>query len=204
VLSGAARVPDVLRESLNGRLTVLPAGEHAPDPGGLLASPRLPATVRTLTERFDVVLLDAPPLNGPADAAVIGAVTDSALLVVRANRTRAAEVERSMELLQKVGAKLAGAVLNALPRKLPTGQAWAAAAQVPPAEMLIPLDEPDEPAPVSTPPAPRSPHGVVRGRARVVKAALAGSAPGDEARVIDEEPEKPAERKKPEEPEERE
>ncbi|GAA2911185.1 sugar tyrosine-protein kinase [Actinoplanes cyaneus] len=199
VLSGAARVPDVLRESLNGRLTVLPAGEDAPDPGGLLASPRLPATVRTLTERFDVVLLDAPPLNGPADAAVIGAVTDSALLVVRANRTRAADVERSMELLQKVGAKLAGAVLNALPRKLPTGQAWAAAAQVPPSEMLIPLDEPDEPAPVSTPPAPRSPNGVVRGRARVVKAALAGSPPGDEARVIDEEPEKPEQSEEPEE-----
>ncbi|GIF06611.1 polysaccharide biosynthesis tyrosine autokinase [Actinoplanes siamensis] len=172
VLAGAARVPDVLRESLNGRLTVLPAGEHVPDPGGLLASPRLPATVRTLTERFDVVLLDAPPLNGPADAAVLGQVTDSALLVVRANRTRTADVERSLELLERIGAKVAGAVLNALPRKLRTGQAWAAAAQVSPAELLIPLDEPDEPDPVSTPPAPRPPNGVVRGRARVVKAVL--------------------------------
>ncbi|BCY13005.1 polysaccharide biosynthesis tyrosine autokinase [Actinoplanes sp. L3-i22] len=190
VLSGTAHVPDVLRESLNGRLTVLPAGEHVPDPGGLLASPRLPATVRTLTERFDVVLVDAPPLNGPADAAVLGAVTDSALLVVRANKTRTADVERSLELLEKIGAKVAGAVLNALPRKLPTGHAWAAAAQVPPAELLIPLDEPDQPdapAPVSTPPAPRTPNGVVRGRARVVKAALAA---GEDEPAEPEEPEK--------------
>ncbi|GLW33082.1 polysaccharide biosynthesis tyrosine autokinase [Actinoplanes regularis] len=175
VLSGTAQVPDVLCESLNGRLTVLPAGEQVPDPGGLLASPRLPATVRTLTERFDVVLVDAPPLNGPADAAVLGKVTDSALLVVRANRTRTADVERSLELLEKIGAKLAGAVLNALPRKLPTGQAWAAAAEVSSPEPLIPLDEPDDPAPVSTPPVPQSPNGVVRGRARVVKAALAAA-----------------------------
>ncbi|WP_436529163.1 polysaccharide biosynthesis tyrosine autokinase [Actinoplanes sp. HUAS TT8] len=186
VLSGAARVPDVLRESLNGRLTVLPAGEHVPDPGGLLASPRLPATVRTLTERFDVVLVDAPPLNGPADAAVLGKVADSALLVVRANRTRTADVERSIELLEKIGTKVAGAVLNALPRKLPTGQAWAAAAQVPPSELLIPLDEPDEPEPVSTPPAPRTPNGVIRGRARVVKAALST---GEEKAEEPEEPE---------------
>ncbi|WP_232344098.1 polysaccharide biosynthesis tyrosine autokinase [Actinoplanes awajinensis] len=178
VLAGAAKVPDVLRESLNGRLTVLPAGEHVPDPGGLLASPRLPATVRTLTERFDVVLVDAPPLNGPADAAVLGKVTDSALLVVRANRTRAADIERSLELLEKIGAKVAGAVLNALPRKLPTGQAWAAAAQVSPAERLIPLDDdPDAPAPGGggPVPVPRTPNGVVRGRARVMKEALSGA-----------------------------
>ncbi|WIM94221.1 polysaccharide biosynthesis tyrosine autokinase [Actinoplanes oblitus] len=190
VLSGAARVPDVLRESLNGRLTVLPAGAQTPDPGGLLASPRLPATVRTLTERFDVVLVDAPPLNGPADAAVLGKVTDSALLVVRANRTRTADVEKSMELLERIGAKLAGAVLNALPRKLPTGQAWAGATQVPASDLLIPLDEPaEESAPVSGIPAPRPPAGVVRGRARVAQAALDDVARG-KAQVI--EPTSPA------------
>ncbi|AEV86526.1 receptor protein-tyrosine kinase [Actinoplanes sp. SE50] len=164
VLAGSARVPDVLHESLNGRLTVLPAGEQVPDPGGLLASPRLPATVRSLTEQFDVVLLDAPPLNGPADAAVLGRVTDSALLVVRAGRTRTADVEKSVELLTRIGAKLAGAVLNALPRKLPTGEHWATAARVAPADELIPLEEPE----------PAIAKGVVRGRARVVKAALAG------------------------------
>jgi hypothetical protein len=43
---------------------------------------------------------------------------------VRAGRTRAADVERSTDLLERVGATLAGAVLNALPRKLPTAPAW--------------------------------------------------------------------------------
>ena len=68
--------------------------------------------------------MDAPPLHGVADAAVLSKVTDSALLVVRANHTRTVDVERSMDLLERVGARLAGAVLNALPRKLPTGGAW--------------------------------------------------------------------------------
>jgi len=124
VLTGAARVPDVLQDSLDGRLTVLPSGDPAPDPGEILASPTLGATLRSLTERFDIVLVDAPPLHAVADAAVLSKVTDSALLVVRANRTRTADVERSTDLLQRVGARLAGAVLNALPRKLPTGGTW--------------------------------------------------------------------------------
>ncbi|WP_433727281.1 polysaccharide biosynthesis tyrosine autokinase [Actinoplanes sp. CA-051413] len=131
VLSGSADVPDVLQDSLDGRLTVLPSGEQPPDPGEILASPRLGATVRALTERFDVVIVDAPPLHGVADAAVLSKVTDSALLVVRANRTRTVDVERSMDLLERVGARLAGAVLNALPKKLPTSGNWHRGAEVP-------------------------------------------------------------------------
>jgi capsular exopolysaccharide synthesis family protein len=124
VLAGRASVREVLRDSLDGRLTVVPCGESASDPGVLLASPRLGAAVRALSEIFDVVLVDAPPLHGVADGVVLSKVTDSSLLVVRANRTPVTDVERSKDLLERVGATLAGAVLNALPRKLPTGTAW--------------------------------------------------------------------------------
>ncbi|WP_250007727.1 polysaccharide biosynthesis tyrosine autokinase [Actinoplanes sp. M2I2] len=120
VLAGRAEIGDVLRDPLGGRLTVLPPGDRRPDPGEVLASPRLAATVRELTTRFDVVLVDAPPLHGVADAAVLGKVTDGTLLVVRANRTRTVDVQRSTDLLERIGARLVGAVLNALPRRLPT------------------------------------------------------------------------------------
>jgi tyrosine-protein kinase len=124
VLAGTAEVADVLQDSLDGRLTVLPSGQQLPDPGEILASPSLGATVRDLTARFDLVLVDAPALHAVADATVLSKVTDSALLVVRAGRTRTADVERSTDLLERVGAQLAGAVLNALPRRLPTGSSW--------------------------------------------------------------------------------
>ncbi|MEU4420125.1 polysaccharide biosynthesis tyrosine autokinase [Actinoplanes sp. NPDC024001] len=195
VLSGTARMTDVLQTSLNGRVTVLPAGEHAPDPGEILASPRLNATVRTLTERFDVVLVDGPALHGVADATVLSRVTDSALLVVRANRTRTADVQRSMDLLERVGAQLAGAVLNALPRKLPTGKDWPeGVAEVPAADTGLSLfSDADQARParpddtfVSLPPV-----GTARGRARVVKAVIDAEPeqtgtdePGAEANVV--------------------
>ncbi|MEV6306533.1 polysaccharide biosynthesis tyrosine autokinase [Actinoplanes sp. NPDC051861] len=175
VLAGTARVPDVLQSSLNGRVTVLPAGEHAPDPGEVLASPRLRATVRTLTERFDIVLVDAPALQGVADAAVLSRVTDRALLVVRANHTRTADVRTSMDLLERVGAEVAGAVLNALPRKLPTGKDWhEVVAEVQPAETGLGLfsEAPDRPPRIDDTFVSLPVVGPARGRAQVVKAEI--------------------------------
>ncbi|MGX6603119.1 polysaccharide biosynthesis tyrosine autokinase [Micromonosporaceae bacterium Da 78-11] len=131
VLAGTARVSDVLRDSLDGRLTVLPSGGQPSDPGEILASPELGVTMRNLTDHFDVVLVDGPPLHGVADATVLSKVTDGALLVVRANHTRTADVQRSVDLLERVGARMAGAVLNALPRKLPTGTPWHSALAMP-------------------------------------------------------------------------
>ena len=166
VLAGTAAVTDVLRDPLGGRLTVLPPGGPGPDPGELLASPRLATTVRDLTARFDVVLVDGPPLPDVADAAVLGKVTDGVLMVVRARRTRTADVRRSADLLERVGAKLVGAVLNALPRRLPTGPA-PERPQVTPADSpslitsLVGGGEPDEGEAVP----PYS--ATVRGRAQV-------------------------------------
>jgi capsular exopolysaccharide synthesis family protein len=183
VLSGTADVRDVLQESLDGRLTVLPSGERPPDPGEILASPRLESTMRTLTERFDIVLVDTPSMQSVADAVVLSKVTDSALLVVRANHSRTADIERSIETLQKVGVRLAGAVLNALPRKLPTGAPWHRKVQVgasPDGELMAGLygpgdtgfdadgrsEDADGQEAVMVPRAP------VRGQARVVRATI--------------------------------
>ncbi len=124
VLTGSARITDVLQDSLDGRLTVLPSGQRLPDPGEVLASPNLSAAMRALTDRFDIVLVDSPGMHDVADAAVLSKVSDSTMLVVRANHSRASEIGRTIDTLEKVGARLAGAVLNALPRKLPTGTAW--------------------------------------------------------------------------------
>jgi capsular exopolysaccharide synthesis family protein len=194
VLDGTAGVPEVLQDSLDGRLTVLPPGERPADPGELLASPRLGDALRDLTDRFDVVLVDAPALHTVADATVLSKVTDNALLVVRADHTRTADVARSMDLLQRVGAHLTGAVLNALPRKLSTGAPWHRDHEVttqPDAELVAGLygDDPAEDAPgaEAAETATFIPRAPVRGRARVVQATIVS----DEEIEPDADPESP-------------
>ena len=196
VLAGTSGVADVLQDSLDGRLTVLPSGTHPPDPGEILASPELGATMRRLTDHFDIVLVDAPPLHGAADATVLSKVTDGALLVVRANRTRTADVERSVDLLERVGAKLAGAVLNALPRKLPAGTPWHQEIAMPaptdsPELVTHLLDDDREPPAAATAPTTetaviaRAPVTKAFGRARVVESTIVT---GEEADDDDQEP----------------
>jgi hypothetical protein len=150
----------------------------------MLASPALGETVEELTERFDVVLVDSPPLHTVADAAVLSKVTDSALLVVRAGRTTVADVQRSTDLLDRVGATLAGAVLNALPRKLPTGPAWNRGEQI--AGLPRggePAGTPEEETGVDARGRAAVPTLPARGRARVINGTIAADQdePGDDA-----------------------
>ncbi|MEV4348646.1 polysaccharide biosynthesis tyrosine autokinase [Actinoplanes sp. NPDC049596] len=181
VLTGAATIAEVLHNPLDGRLTVLPPGIGAADPGEALASPRLGATMDDLSGRFDVVLVDAPPLNGVADAAVLSKVTDGALLVVRANRTRTADVQRSADLLERVGAQLVGAVLNALPRRLPTGALRHRPPQVPadsPSLLQTLVGAPTDPEETSSGLIPAYP-ATARGRARVTEDPAPSPPPDD-------------------------
>lgn len=160
VLAGRSTVSAALQDPLNGRLTVLPPGERPADPGEVLAAPALATTFKHLTDRFDIVLVDAPPLHGVADATVLSKVTDGTLLVVRANRTSTADVRRSTDLLERIGARLAGAVLNALPRKLPADPRSTA--------VPAPADSPGLVNELIGDPTAVVPPATVRGRARVI------------------------------------
>ena len=60
----------------------------------------------------DVVLIDAPPVVAVADATILAARVDGVLLVVDSGRTRRDTARRATEQLQRVGARLLGAVLT--------------------------------------------------------------------------------------------
>jgi capsular exopolysaccharide synthesis family protein len=124
VLTGTFTVDEMLHEWGHGRLHVLPAGYTVNDPGELLATPGLAQTIATLEDRFDVVIVDAPPLLSSADAAVLSKLTSGTLLVVRSGATRTEEVERAVTVLHGVGARVVGGVLNALPKKLRGPVPW--------------------------------------------------------------------------------
>jgi capsular exopolysaccharide synthesis family protein len=106
-LEGQASLDDALRKSHVDDIHVLTSGPAAANPSELFSSPQMNDLLLQLSERFDMVLIDAPALLAVADAAVLASLVDGVLLVV--GRTRA-----SSEALQEANRRLAGLQANPL------------------------------------------------------------------------------------------
>jgi capsular exopolysaccharide synthesis family protein len=93
-------------------LAVLTSGTVAVSPPGLVGSAGMRELLDQLRERFDLIVVDTPPINILTDAALIGVHADGVLLVVRAGATDMAAVSYAMEQLNHVRAPALGVVLN--------------------------------------------------------------------------------------------
>jgi len=110
VLSGEASLDHVMIELKASHLTVLPAGSPSHNPLELLQSDYLVSIFAELRRRFDRIVIDTPPTVPFTDAAVLNAVSDGALLVVRARKTTGTLIERARASLAH--SNLLGVVLN--------------------------------------------------------------------------------------------
>jgi capsular exopolysaccharide synthesis family protein len=119
VLIGLASLDDVLQPWGDGALSVLPAGRIPPNPSELLGSPAMRDLLRVLEKSYDMVILDAPPLLPVTDAAILAGIASGAIIVVASGRTRREQLSRSVEILDGVGARTLGIVMNFLPVKGP-------------------------------------------------------------------------------------
>jgi succinoglycan biosynthesis transport protein ExoP len=100
-----------LETSVTG-LYVLPSGQLPPNPSELLGGERMRKTLASLSEAFDLIVLDTPPLLAASDAAILSTIADGVVLVVRAGVTEAEAGQQAMQQLMSVGARVVGAVLN--------------------------------------------------------------------------------------------
>jgi capsular exopolysaccharide synthesis family protein len=110
VLRGEKHAEDVLLSSSDSGLFLLPAGPVPDDPAELLSSPILELTIKNLSQIFDWVVIDSPPVISLADATLIAPLCDAALLIVRAGKTPSKLV---LEAAQRIGKeRICGVVLN--------------------------------------------------------------------------------------------
>ncbi len=117
VLIGQLDLDDAIQPSAQPGLDMLSSGRTPPNPAELLQSEGTRTVLARLRERYDVVLIDAPPLLPVTDAALLANESDGAILVVRYGRTTVDQLEASVERLQAVGARPAGVVLNMVPAR---------------------------------------------------------------------------------------
>ncbi|MGA8620637.1 MAG: CpsD/CapB family tyrosine-protein kinase [Candidatus Sulfotelmatobacter sp.] len=107
--SGRHTVTNVYR--LDGpNFWLLPAGNPPANPLELLQSGRLADLMGQLSNLFDWIIVDSPPLLPLADTTVWARVTDGALLVAREGKSEKTQLQRGLEILKK--SDLLGVVLN--------------------------------------------------------------------------------------------
>ncbi len=102
-LSDALNVVDVHSDSGaadGGLLEIMTVGAPPPDPGAFLSSTFVAEMLRKLSERCDVLLVDAPPMLGVGDAMTIATRTDAILLVAELNRVRRAGIAETRRVLE--------------------------------------------------------------------------------------------------------
>ena len=114
-LMGSVTGTDVIHRTTHENLSFVSCGRrHARSPE-LLTSPLLKHFVQQLSQSYDVVIFDTPPLAAGIDGFAISAATGSVLLVLRLGQTERRLVSSKLAVLDRLPIDVLGAVLNGVP-----------------------------------------------------------------------------------------
>ncbi len=112
VLVGQAMLGDAIRTSPFDGLSFLTSGPIPPSPTELLASPRMLALIEDALARFDMVLLDSPPILGLADAPLLSSLAEGTLLVLESDRNRRGVLKGTLRRLRLARGRVIGVALT--------------------------------------------------------------------------------------------
>lgn len=112
VLTGTVQMEGAAKATLTPGLDLVPRGNLSSTPGELLASSRLSDVLAEAAKRYDVVVVDTPPILAVADPLLIERCASVNLLVVRARRDRVRDIALAVERLAQSGIVVHGGILN--------------------------------------------------------------------------------------------
>jgi polysaccharide biosynthesis transport protein len=112
VIIGKAELDDVVQSVGHADLWVLTSGEMPPNPSELLGSESMKRLLAEAAERYDTIILDAPPLLPVTDAAVLAGQAAGALLVAGSGTVKAPELLAAIDSIERIGGEVLGLVLN--------------------------------------------------------------------------------------------
>lgn len=124
VLIGRVELAAALQKWGRGQFFVLPSGQIPPNPSEMLGSVAMDHVLAALTEHFDYVLIDAPPLLLVTDAAVLSKKTRGVILTAASGRTKKQDLTGAMRTLDAAGGTLLGIVVTMLPTRGPDSYSY--------------------------------------------------------------------------------
>ncbi len=103
---------EIVRSTEHANLFVICGGTVPPNPAELLGGIRMIQLLDTLSQEYDYILLDTPPVNLVADSLVLTSLSDGVVVVVRQRLTTHPELARALTSLKFAHAKVLGLILN--------------------------------------------------------------------------------------------
>ncbi|WNK20109.1 polysaccharide biosynthesis tyrosine autokinase [Halomonas piscis] len=124
LLSGKAALEEVLRSTEQEGLSYVARGSAPPNPSELLMHENFSAFLEQASQRFDLVIIDTPPILAVTDAAIVGKQCGTCLMVARFQKNPAKELTIAERRLETAGVPVKGAILNAMERKAATAYGY--------------------------------------------------------------------------------
>ncbi len=111
-LAGDALLEAVVSKTHVPNLSVVPSGPIPPNPAELLASRRMREFVETMSERYDILLFDSPPVLAVTDACALVSMMDGVIFVVGSGKIAQAAMRRAHDQIVAAQGRVLGAVVN--------------------------------------------------------------------------------------------
>jgi len=112
MINDELQLEQVVRKTDVNGFFVLPSGPIPPNPAELLNSKKMRKFVSGLTEAYDMVIIDSPPVIAVSDASILASYLDGVIMVVGSGSVARDEARYARDQLQKVKANVLGVVLN--------------------------------------------------------------------------------------------
>lgn len=117
ILSGQANVEETIISVPDGQFDYIGRGQVPPNPAELLMHPRFEKLLAWASAKYDLVIIDTPPILAVTDAAIIGRYAGTTLLVARFESNTVEEIEVSITRFEQSGVNVKGCILNGVVKK---------------------------------------------------------------------------------------
>ena len=112
VLAGTMTLQEAIQPTNIKRLDILFRGPDVPNPSEILNSNSFAKVLKLLSNKYDRIILDSPPVAPVTDAQILAAICDITLLVLRAEKTTRKLSQQARDRLLSVGAYVLGTIVN--------------------------------------------------------------------------------------------
>lgn len=114
-LSGQASFDGIVQRTGIDGLSLVSGGVVPPNPSELLASHKMKDFIDTARGKFDLVILDSPPVGMLTDAIIVSGLSDGVIVVVESGKTSKRVLARIHQMLEHVKARIIGMIFNKAP-----------------------------------------------------------------------------------------